>query len=107
MAVATKKKPTEKVSVLSQLSNIEESGIQNNEQVKVPTVSEEDVEDGNDITVVGIRLHKSERNKIKAFFAAYGLTVSSGLRLALNYLEQQAEDGEIRITKAGVIQRKG
>ena len=98
MAVS-KKAP--RVSIADRLSDIESSGIQE-KKTTVPEVQE--MEDDSDITVVGIRLHKKERNEIKSFFAAYGLTVSAGLRLSLAYFEEKARKGDIKITKSGVVE---
>lgn len=54
-------------------------------------------------TQIIFRTTEENKNRLKGFFAAYGITLSKGIQLACFYLEQQIKDGNVEINAAGLM----
>lgn len=48
------------------------------------------------------RLSSGKRAEFKAFFAQHGVTMNSGIEMCIEYVMDQVESGNARISKAGV-----
>ena len=57
--------------------------------------------------MVSIRLNEHEHRKMKALFARAGIPLATGVKLAALYVSELAEDGALKLTSAGIIDRRG
>ena len=55
--------------------------------------------------MVCIRLNEYEHRKIKALFSKSGIPLVTGVKLAALYVTDLAEDGALKLSKAGIIDR--
>jgi hypothetical protein len=56
---------------------------------------------------IAIRLNEYEYNRLKSLFAKEGVKLSTGIKTAALWLAEKIDDGALRITKAGVMDRRG
>lgn len=65
--------------------------------------SSETVETGKKYSdTVIARLSTGKRAEFKSFFSKYGITMNSGIEMCIEYVMEQVESGNARISKAGV-----
>jgi hypothetical protein len=57
--------------------------------------------------MVCIRLNEHEHRKIKALFSKAGVPLATGVKLAALYVSELVEDGALKLTSAGIIDRRG
>jgi len=57
--------------------------------------------------MVCIRLNEHEHRKLKALFSKAGIPLATGAKLAALYVAELAEDGALKLTSAGIIDRRG
>jgi hypothetical protein len=76
---------------------------------KPNTESPADTQDINEdeAKIVAVRIKESERQKLKAFFDLRSIPLSTGFRLAAEYVMELAQAGVITVSKAGIIDRRG
>lgn len=48
------------------------------------------------------RLSSGKRAEFKSFFAKYGITMNSGIEMSIEYVMEMVNNGNARISKAGV-----
>ncbi len=53
-------------------------------------------------TQIVVRTTEKEREQLKAYFMRHGLTVSKGIKVAIKYLQQQEEKGNIHFSEIGL-----
>jgi len=56
--------------------------------------------------MISMRLPESMRNELKAYFAAHGMSLSSGLIASANYLKLEEQMGSVTLSNGVVIKRK-
>jgi hypothetical protein len=57
--------------------------------------------------MVCIRLNEHEHRRIKALFSKAGVPLATGVKLAALYVTELVEDGALKLTSAGIIDRRG
>lgn len=55
---------------------------------------------------IAIRLNEYEYNRLKSLFAKEGVKLSTGIKTAALWMAEKIEDGALKITKAGIIDRR-
>ena len=56
---------------------------------------------------IAIRLNEYEYNHLKSLFAKEGVKLSTGIKFAALWIAEMAESGALKVTKAGIIDRRG
>ena len=56
---------------------------------------------------IAIRLNEYEYNHLKSLFAKEGVKLSTGIKTAALWIAEMAEAGALKVTKAGIIDRRG
>jgi len=51
---------------------------------------------------ISLRVPETENNRFRALFAKHGLNMSEGCIMAITYVAEMAEDGRLKISKAGI-----
>ena len=57
--------------------------------------------------MVCIRLNEHEHREMKALFSKNGIALATGVKLAALYVTELAKDGALKLTSAGIIDRRG
>lgn len=84
---------------------VEKPEIQNDIQTVAPVaVAAEIPSKGNSDTVIA-RLSKGKRSEFKSFFAKYGVTMTGGIEMCIEYVMRQVDLGNLVISKAGVNEK--
>jgi len=56
---------------------------------------------------IAIRLNEYEYRQLKSLYAKEGVKLSTGLKVSALWVAEMAESGALKITKAGIIDRRG
>ncbi|GHU93478.1 hypothetical protein FACS189479_04900 [Spirochaetia bacterium] len=64
-------------------------------------------EEAGPVKITAVRLSEKEHKKIKSFFVDKGIPISSGFKIAADYVMELSRSGAITISKAGIIDRRG
>ena len=56
---------------------------------------------------IAIRLNEYEYNHLKSLFAKEGVKLSTGIKTSALWIAEMIEAGALKITKAGIIDRRG
>jgi hypothetical protein len=56
---------------------------------------------------MAVRLNEYESNRLKSLFAKEGVKLSTDIKTAALWIAEKIDDGALRITKAGIIDRRG
>lgn len=69
---------------------------------------EEDAPGKGDVSArpVAVRLNEYEYRRLKSLFAKEGVKLSTGMKIAALWAAEQIEDGALKITRAGVIDKR-
>jgi len=57
--------------------------------------------------IVSIRLDEYDHRRLKALFASEGVKLASGIKTAALWIAEMAESGALKLTKAGIIDKRG
>jgi len=64
-------------------------------------------QDRGEAKLVTIRLDEFDHRRLKALFAREGVKLATGIKYAALWIAELSEAGALKVTKAGIIDRKG
>jgi hypothetical protein len=56
--------------------------------------------------IISIRLDEYDHRRLKALFASEGVKLASGIKTAALWIAEMADSGALKVTKAGIIDRR-
>jgi hypothetical protein len=57
--------------------------------------------------IVSIRLDEFDHRRLKSLFAGEGVKLATGIKTAALWIAEMAESGAVKVSKAGIIDRRG
>ena len=57
--------------------------------------------------IISIRLDEYDHRRLKALFASEGVKLASGIKTAALWIAEMADSGALKVTKAGIIDKRG
>jgi hypothetical protein len=57
--------------------------------------------------LVSIRLNEYDHRRIKSLFAKEGVPLATGIKYAALWIAEMCESGSLKVTRAGIIDRRG
>jgi hypothetical protein len=62
---------------------------------------------GQETKIISIRLDEYDHRRLKSLFAKEGVKLASGIKTAALWIAEMADSGALKVTKAGIIDRRG
>lgn len=97
---ATNQLSLDAIETINNVSKKPESIVENTEEIS-HNMSSDDTKKYSDTVIA--RLTKGKRSEFKSFFAKYGITMNSGIEMCIEYVINQVEQENAKISKAGVM----
>ena len=71
------------------------------------TTPEKQERENGETKIISIRLDDHDHRRLKSLFAKEGVKLASGIKVCALWIAEMAEAGVLKVTKAGIIERKG